>query len=301
MFKPIKEAWASTSKKSPASPPLSPVYGMGSYDVDEELAIVTSDLYDSMKLVQSDFVSAEHYNPDAAYLPFRRYLVDWMSDVGEQFNLHQTTIHTSILYLDKIFREQNGAVSPHRQKWQLLATACITCASKYEEAEEDCPPIPELLEVTKLRSAGHTSLSFRDGECEVLEYLNWTLRAVCPLHVIGYYLSKGVTFEEDRWQGRKLIQKIPKYIKKYAEFFCNLTLQNYSFQKYDPTLLASAIVMASRVALNVEPKWRPELNVLSGYDEESITECFEHVFKYYEEQFPDHGNRSKSPKNVTDI
>jgi len=297
MFRPIKEAWASSSKKSPASPTLSPVYGLGDYDVDTELSVTTSDLYDSMKVVQSDFVSAEAYNPNASYLPYRRYLVDWMSDVGEQFNLHQTTIHTSILYLDKIFREQNGAACPHRQKWQLLATACITCAAKYEEAEEDCPPIPELLEVTKLRNAGHTSLSFRDGECEVLEYLNWTLRAVCPLHVIGYYLSKGVTFEQDR----KLIQKIPKYIKKYAEFFCNLTLQHYSFQKYDPTLLASAIVMASRVALNVEPRWRKELTILTGYEDQEVSECFEHVFKYYEEQFPDHGNRSNSPKNVTDI
>jgi len=158
-----------------------------------------------------------------------------------------------------------------------------------------------LLQVTKLASTGLTPLSFRDGECEVLMYLNWTLRAICPLHVIGYYLSKGVTFEEDRWQGRKLIEKIPKYVKKYAEFFCNLTLQEYSFQKYDPSLLAAAIVMASRVALNVEPRWRPELTVLSGYEEADISECYEQVFKYYEEQFPDHGNRSNSPKNVADL
>ena len=98
--------------------------------------MTTSDLYDSMKLVQSEYVSASTHNPSASYLPYRRYLVDWMSDVGEQFNLHQTTIHTAILYLDKIFREQDGAKPPPRQKWQMLATACITCASKYEEAEE---------------------------------------------------------------------------------------------------------------------------------------------------------------------
>lgn len=203
--------------------------------------------------------------------------------------------------MDKIFREQNGQLSPPRHKWQLLATACISVASKYEEAEEHCPPIPELLEVTKLNETGHTPLSFRDGECDVLQQLNWTLRAVCPLHVIGYYLSKGATFENDLWQGRKLIEKIPKYVKKYAEFFCNLTLQEYGFQKYDPTHLAASILMASRVALNLEPRWRPELSLLTGYSESEISPCFEHVFSYYEEQFPDHGNRSKSPKNVADV
>ncbi|GMI14895.1 hypothetical protein TrLO_g7345 [Triparma laevis f. longispina] len=302
MFKPIKEAWGKSSNSAnlPLSYTPSKPYGL-TEDIDEVLAMTTTDLYDSMRKVQEEYVSGEFHNPQATYLPFRRYLVDWMSDIGEQFNLHPTTIHTSILYLDKIFREQEGKPCPPRNKWQLLATACISVASKYEEAEEHCPPIPELLEVTKLYQSGQTPLSFRDGESEVLDYLHWTLRAVCPLHVVGYYLSKGVTFEEDRWQGRKLIEKIPKYVKKYAEFFCNLTLQEYTFQKYEPSHLASAIIMASRVALNLEPKWRPDLASLTGYEEADIEPCFEHVFSYYEEQFPGHGSRSNSPKNVTDL
>ncbi len=270
-------------------------------DVDQTLSISTADLYDSMKLVQGEYVSPSNYNPEASFLPFRRYLVDWMSDVGEQFSLCPTTIHTSILYLDKIFREQDGVAAPNRQKWQLIATACISVASKYEEAEELCPPIPDLLEVTKLYQAGHNSLSFRDGELEVLQALNWTLRAVCPLHVMGYYLAKGVTFTEDKWQGRPLIEKIPKYVKKYAEFFCNLTLQEYSFQKYDPSHLAAAITMASRVALHLEPRWRPELTELTGYSESDIEGTYEHVYSYYEEQFPGHANRSVSPKSVAEL
>ena len=224
-----------------------------------------------------------------------------MSDVGEQFNLHPSTIHTSVLYLDKIFREQDGRQPPPRGKWQLLATSCISVASKYEEAEEHCPPIPDLLEVTKLSQAGHNPLSFRDGELEVLEHLHWTLRAICPLHIIGYYLSKGVTFEADRWQNRALIEKIPRYVKKYAEFFCNLTLQDYRFQQYTPSHLAAAITMASRVALQLEPKWRPELTELTGYTEADIIDTFHHVWSYYEEQFPGHGNRSVSPKSIGDF
>jgi hypothetical protein len=217
-----------------------------------------------------------------------------MSDVGDQFRLHTSTIHVAVLFLDKIFRSREVP----RAQWQLIATACISVAAKYEEAEEHCPPIPDLLHLTKLSSSGHTSLSFREGECEVLRNLGWRLRAVPPLHVIGYFLAKGVVFENDSWQGRALIEKIPRYIKKYSEFFCNLTLQDYAFQQYLPTQLAAAIVMASRVALQIEPRWRPELVRLTGYEQASLESTFLHVWGYYSEQFPGHGARSTSPRSV---
>lgn len=249
-----------------------------------------------MKERQIDFVSPSSFKPDAAFLPYRRYLVDWLSDVGEQFRLHTSTVHVSVLYLDKIFR---SAIIP-RNQWQLLATACLSIAAKYEEAEEHCPPIPDLLSLTKLAAAGHNSLTFREGEVQVLRLLGWRLRAFPAIHVIGYYLSKGVCFDHDTWQGRGLIEKIPKYVKKYAEFFCNLTLQDYEFQQYLPTLLAAAILLASREALQLEPRWRPELVNLTGYEEKEIVEVFHHVWAYYEEQFPGHGSRSISPRSVTD-
>ena len=244
---------------------------------------------------QYDYVSPASYAPGASYIPYRRYLVDWMSDVGEQCDLQTTTVHVSILFLDKLFRSRDIP----RSHWQLMATACLSIAAKYEEAEENCPSIPDLLRLTKLNVVGHTSLTFREGEVEVLRHLGWKLRAVPPLHVLGYFLSKGVVFLDDTWQGRALIDKIPKYIKKYADFFCNLTLQEYSFQQYLPTHLAAAILLASRTALQISPRWRPELRVLTGYEESEITGAFKHVWSYYEEQFPGHGTRSISPRSVT--
>jgi len=265
--------------------------------IDDILCICTEDLYNDMRKRQDEFVSPANYSQNAAYLPYRRYLVDWMSDVGEQCRLHNSTVHVGILFLDKIFRSRNIP----RGQWQLLATACISIAAKYEEAEEHCPPIPELLRLTKLGTAGHTPLSFREGELEVLRYLKWQLRAIPPIHIVGYFLSKGAIFHDDTWQGRALIGKIPKYVKKYADFFCNLTLQEYSFQQYLPSHLGAAVILASRVALNIEPRWRPELVRLTGYRELEITDAFHHVWSYYEEQFPGHGSRAISPRSVTNM
>lgn len=172
-------------------------------NIDLVLNICTEDLYYDMLEREKEYVSPHTYSPNAGYLPYRRYLVDWMSDVGEQCRLHNSTIHVSVLFLDKIFRSTDIP----RSQWQLLATACITVAAKYEEAEEHCPHIPELLRLTKLRDVGHNSLSFRDGELEVLHHLGWKLRAFPPIHIVGYILSKGACFVDDLWQGRALIPK----------------------------------------------------------------------------------------------
>lgn len=303
MFKPIKDNSKSSIPVQCQSLPNAVSQSMDETEsfpygivtpIDEELNLCTSDLFEDMKERQVDYVSPDDYNTRASYLPYRRYLVDWMSDVGEQCHLHNSTIHCSILYLDKIFRSHDIP----RSQWQLIATACISVASKYEEAEEHCPPIPELLQLTRLSQSGHTPLSFREGEVEVLRYLGWRLRAVPPIHFMGYFLAKGAIFHDDSWQDRPLIEKIPKYVKKYSDFFCNLTLQEYSFQEYLPSELAAAILLASRVALQLEPRWRPELTRLTGYDEQSITRCFEHVWSYYEEQFPGHNNRTPSPRGT---
>jgi len=46
--------------------------------LEQELKVCFKDLYNSMRMVEGEFTSPESYNPTAPYLPFRRYLVDWM-------------------------------------------------------------------------------------------------------------------------------------------------------------------------------------------------------------------------------
>ena len=50
---------------------------------------------------------------------------------------------------------------------------------------------------------------------------------------------------------RPLISKVPRYVKKYMDFFCDLAQQEFAFQKYTPSVLAAAVVVASRRALRV--------------------------------------------------
>lgn len=247
-------------------------------------------------MLEHEGLFGDLYNPDASYIPYRRYLVDWMSDLGERFHVLNSTVHCAIFYMDKILTTRDIP----KRRWQLLATACVSVACKFEEAEEHCPPIPDMLELTRLNIS---SLEFRDsGELEVLRLLGWQLRALPPNHFVNFFMSKGILFEDDRWQGnRKIMEKIPKYVKKYAEFFCNLCLQDYVFSKYPPSLLGAAICAAARAALNLNHEWRSELDQVTGYSFREVNPVFKHIWSHYEEQFPGHGKRTPSPQSISGI
>lgn len=292
-----KQAATTTNTTKTSTMVLNKTRTPSTQSIDDILSIDTSELYLELKHMQGEYVSPATYSPEANYLSFRRYLVDWMTNIGETFRLHDSTIHVSVLFLDKILRSRNDIP---RGQWQLLATACISLAAKYEEAEEHCPHIPDLLQVTKLSSVGHTSLTFREGELDVLKILNWKLRAVPAIHFVGYFTAKNVVFADDRWHNKAPLSKVAASISKFGTFFSNLSLQQYEFAQYFPSHLAAAIVLAARVAVKVEPQWREELTKLTGYDRSEIDACFRHIWHCYASQFPNHVTqyRSVSPRSV---
>jgi hypothetical protein len=112
----------------------------------------------SMSLVNGSHCSAPDFLSLSLFLWKKRATSSCAHGVAQWPKLatvtkHTTLIHVSILYLDKVFQSREIP----RSQWQLFATACISVAAKYEEAEEHCPPIPDLLNLTKLSNAGHCS------------------------------------------------------------------------------------------------------------------------------------------------
>lgn len=76
---------------------------------------------------------------------------------------------------------------------------------------------------------------------------------------------------------------------KFAEFFTEMCLQEYSFLQYDAFTLACGIVMAARKIVKVEQKWPNELFLMSTLKkkETQIKRCMVHIFEFYEETFPE--------------
>lgn len=119
----------------------------------------------SMNIEQNEHA---YYIFSDTYLKYRKVVVDWIVDVCEYFNLHPTTIHATVCYLDRLQPNE----SFNRQQWQMLAIACILISSKYNECEDSVPDLTTLEEITQQSISNETVLNY---ELWALKRMGWKL------------------------------------------------------------------------------------------------------------------------------
>jgi hypothetical protein len=203
-------------------------------------------------------------------------------------------------YLDKILQQADL----RRDRYYLVAVTCLIIAAKYEEKEEGFVPSAErLLAYLRLHGQANefsTPSFVHQTEVSILTMLNWGLTIVTPLHYLGLYHKKGLIFNSDTMGFEPLVPKVFEYLKKYSDFFSDLCLQEYSFHQYSPSLLAAAIVLAARKAINVRPLWTPQLEFVLGYSEKEIFLPFQHVWDNYAVHFPEDAKLALRREKATD-
>ena len=60
-------------------------------------------------------------------------------------------------------------------------------------------------------------------------------------------MSQGIVFSNDSHKNAKTIDsKVARYVRKYSEFFADLTLQSYEFRKYPVVILSCSCIAAAR-------------------------------------------------------
>ncbi|ETI40652.1 hypothetical protein F441_13946 [Phytophthora nicotianae CJ01A1] len=235
------------------------------------------------------------------YLKYRRVLVDWMAEVGEtHLRMRKEYVHAAVGYLEKVLARD--APLPRKDRFQLLALSCLRVALKFLGTDEELPPMAEFWEMGN-RMYSHEEIS--DAEADIFQKLGWNLTMVTPLHFLQHYMGQTVLFADDQLLGSELVDEAHGYYCKYAEFFVDLVLQEYSLQVYRPSVLAASVLVASRKALGVTPLWRDELSVLTGYDEKQVAPCFQALWEHFEATFgPRNKNiyeRDDSPSGVTEF
>ena len=169
------------------------------------------------------------------------------------------TVHVAALYLDRVLLKAHDASSGRclipRHLWQLVAMVCLRVAGKFEEREEDVTGDANgMLRLASgqrvnaveafTRHLGDaaqsvTSAQIREWEVFVLEQLAWHLASITSVHCLAYFQGRGVVFKGDTWNGRPVIDKIPRYVKKYNDFFANLCLQDYYYTQVSGLLVGS--------------------------------------------------------------
>ena len=79
--------------------------------------------------------------PDISH-SMRSILVDWLVEVAEEYKLHTETLYLAVSYIDRFL----SYMSVQRSKLQLVGTACMFIAAKYEEIYP--PDVGEFVYIT---------------------------------------------------------------------------------------------------------------------------------------------------------
>lgn len=118
---------------------------------------------------------------------------------------------------------------------------------------------------------------------------------------IDISLQSSVIFSTDRLDGHNQLDKHPQakiYIRKFGVFFLDIIAQEYEFLKYSASMVGASVVIASRMALKIEPYWTNQLQSVIGYDYIQIQKCFLHLWQLYRQRFPDDCARAEQVQSI---
>ncbi len=252
------------------------------YDIDEELGYPSRQIVNYWKEKEVAFQKSRTINLGYAEQIQRRYAVDWIRNLGDDLHLQAITIQSAM----SIFDEAMWSCDCTIRDWRLLAACSLNMAAKYEEAESSMPMVSEIAEVSGMVL---TTRSVTQGELRLAEALSWNLSRITPMHFLDYYMHSGVIFNGDLCRGLAVEEgKVSQYVKKYVHFFANLSQQDPLFLKFIPSVLAAAVIMATRQVICISPLWREELVNLTSYTGRDIIECEKGLWGCYVRTFPNH-------------
>lgn len=200
------------------------------------------------RLPKSNYMTKQ---PDISH-SMRSILVDWLVEVAEEYKLQTETLYLAVAYIDRFL----SYMSVQRSKLQLVGTACMFIAAKYEEIYP--PDVGEFVYIT--------DDTYNKRQVLRMEHL--------VLKVLGFDLS-GPSTNVFLSQMSEL-SKTEEKTKHLAMFLSELSLLHGDrFLKFSPSLMAAASLALARHSLGSSSAevWTSELASFTGYQVEDFREC----------------------------
>ncbi|XP_078432313.1 cyclin A2;4 isoform X2 [Wolffia australiana] len=177
----------------------------------------------------------------------RAILVDWLVEVSEEYKLVPDTLYLTVSIIDR-FLSDNFI---ERQKLQLLGITSMLIASKYEEI---CAPRVE--ELCIMTDNTYTRNDVLRMESEVLSHLNFHL----SVPTVKTFLRRFLRAAQASYEAPSLS------LEFLANYLAELTLVDYAFLRFLPSLIAAAAVFLARWTLDESsPPWTPTLEHYTRY------------------------------------
>uniref|UniRef100_A0A674IM14 Cyclin-J-like protein n=1 Tax=Terrapene triunguis TaxID=2587831 RepID=A0A674IM14_9SAUR len=263
------------------------------------------------------------YKAHSPQIGMRRYFTDLLTVLSSRCNLCPTARHLAVYLLDLFMDHYDITV----KQLHVISIACLLLASKltpagschlhgaltarappplppplpckFEEKEDRVPKLEQLNNLAYMCNV-NVVLNKKDllkMELLLLENFNWNLCLPTPAHYIDYYLFASVG-EKDLHNGWPItsLTKVKAFMEKYAYYFLDFSVQDYAFLNFRPSLIAAACVCASRICMQISPSWTTQLQLLTCYSWEHLTQCIEMMLIYYENDVKE---ASKVKKQIT--
>jgi cyclin A len=186
----------------------------------------------------------------------RSVLVDWLVDVSEEYHLVPETLYISVNFVDRFLSKINVI----RSKLQLVGVTCMLLAAKYEEIH--APPVEEFIFIT---DSTYKHEEIIQMETVILAVLEFSLTVVTARTFINRFLRAA---------------NADIKITHLAHYLAELTLQDYTFLKYKPSIIAASAVTISLQTFG-RAAWGDSLQYYSGYSYADILNCTRDLFNMF--------------------
>ncbi|NWU12976.1 CCNO protein, partial [Cephalopterus ornatus] len=185
-------------------------------------------------------------------------LVSWLIPVHRNFGLSFEALCLAVKVLDRFLATTPVAADC----FQLLGVTALLIASKQVEVHP-----PSMKELLALCCGAFTRQQLRNLECIVLHRLGFELAAP----TVSFFLEH---FSQVRLEAQGANAAEAADARSLAGSIAELSLADYSFTKYAPSLLAAgSLGLADRLLRHCSPL---DLQV-SGYPEEILRGCMDHL------------------------
>ncbi|XP_059694858.1 cyclin-A1 [Haemorhous mexicanus] len=185
----------------------------------------------------------------------RAILVDWLVEVGEEYKLRTETLYLAVNFLDRFL----SCMSVLRGKLQLVGTASILLAAKYEEIYP--PDVDEFVYIT---DDTYTKKQLLRMEHLLLKVLGFDLTApTINQFLLQYIQRRGICMRTEN----------------FARYLAELSLlQVDPLLKYLPSQIAAAAYCLANYTVN-RSFWPEALAAFTGYSLSEIAPCLTDLHK----------------------
>jgi len=200
----------------------------------------------------------------------RQILVDWLVEVSEEYKLQTETLHLAVNYIDRFL----SLMSVQRSKLQLVGTAAMFIASKYEEIYP-----PDVSEFVYITDDTYTKRQVLRMEHLVIKVLEFELGSP-TMHLFASKMSAMAGSCERT--------------TSLSMYLVELALMNAEFLNWRASMVAAAAVALSRHTLGYQA-WPTRVEEGSGYTLAEIHQCLLKLHQQHvaAEDFPQQAMREK--------